>query len=84
MATQTISAYLRTLISEKGREPDAVLNVEGHFGLTYNHLIEFIENQDQSIKSQIKDTLVKIDFQNGNVFHFLDHLVQGMIKSIES
>lgn len=84
MSTQTISAYLRTLISEKGREPDAVLNVKGHFGLTYNHLIEFIENQDQSIKSQIKDTLVKIDFQNGNVFHFLDHLLQGMIKSLES
>lgn len=31
---------------------------------------------------EIKTTLVKIDFMNGDVFHYLDYLANGMIKAL--
>lgn len=78
----SFSKYLTTLIVEKGRDPSADLNIEDHIGLSYNHLIEFIDNlKDTNIKDNIKNNLVKIDFKNGNVFDFLDYLVDAMIKS---
>lgn len=75
-----ISQYLETLISEKGRDIDANLDIEGN--VTYRHLIDFIDNvaRDEH-KTQIKENLVNIDFRNGNVFHYLDHLVAGMLKA---
>lgn len=75
-----ISQYLETLISEKGRDIDDDLDIEGN--VTYRHLIDFIDNiaLDEQ-KTQIKENLVNIDFRNGNVFHYLDHLVAGMLKA---
>ncbi len=75
-----ITEYLETLISEKGRDIDGNLNIEGN--ITYRHLVDFINDvaRDED-KRQIKANLVRIDFANGNVFHYLDHLVTGMIKA---
>jgi len=76
----SISQYLITLISEKGRDIDANLDIEGN--VTYRHLIDFINDvaRDED-KKRIKGTLVNIDYSNGNVFHYLDHLVNGMLKA---
>lgn len=73
--------YLITLIEEKGKSIDDEIQIEGHIGLTYEMLIDFIEEQKQYHK-QIKDTLIKIDFKNGDVFHYLNHLANGMVKSL--
>ncbi len=73
--------YLITLIEEKGKSITDELVVEGHYGLTYEMLIDFIEEMPQYHKT-IKTTLVKIDFANGDVFHYFDHLTKGMLKSL--
>lgn len=73
-----ISKYLTTLINEKGRNLDDEINIEGHFGLTYQMLIDFIQVHS-SYHQRIKDTIVTIDFKNGDVFHYLDHLAAGMV-----
>ncbi len=73
--------YLTTLIEEKGKSIDDEIQIEGHIGLTYEMLIDFIEEQKQYHK-QIKDTLIKIDFKNGDVFHYLNHLANGMVKAL--
>ena len=73
--------YLITLIEEKGKSIQDEIQIEGHFGLTYEMLIDFIEQMPQYHK-EIKTTLVKIDFMNGDVFHYLNHLAQGMVKSL--
>ena len=73
--------YLTTLIEEKGSSLDATLNIEGHIGLTYEMLFDFIEGMTQ-YHTSIKSTLVKIDFANGDVFHYLNHLANGMVKSL--
>lgn len=72
--------YLTTLIEEKGRSIDDEIELEGHFGLTWEMLVDFIQSAPE-YHGQIKDTLVKIDFANGDVFHYLTHLAEGMVKA---
>ncbi len=73
--------YLTNLITEKGYSLDSTINLDGHFGLTYEMLVDFICEAKQ-YHHQIRTTLVKIDFANGDVFHYLDHLAAGMVKSM--
>ena len=72
--------YLKTLIEEKGKCTDDEITLEGHFGLTYQMLIDFIEQAPEYHK-QIRKTLVMIDFKNGDVFHYLKHLAGGMVAA---
>lgn len=74
--------YLETLITEKGADLEDDINLEGHYSLTWQMLVDFIEKQPQFHK-EIKQTLVMIDFKNGDVFHYLRHLASGMVKSLE-
>lgn len=80
--TTSIGVYLDTLITEKGRETEDEINLPGHFGLTYDHLIDFVESADRTTQIKIKTMLTSIDFKNGDVFHFLNHLAKGMTDSI--
>jgi len=73
--------YLTTLIEEKGKSIETEINLNGHFGLTYEMLIDYIQEAKQ-YHNEIKTTLVKIDFLNGDVFHYLDYLANGMIKAL--
>ena len=71
--------YLEALIVEKCVELDAEIKLEGHFGLTWNDLIAFIEGMPEHWEV-IRGNLVKIDFLNGDVFHFLNYLAKGMVE----
>ena len=74
--------YLTTLIEEKGKSLDSTINLDGHFGLTYGMLVDFIESMEM-YHEQIKTTLVKIDFMNGDIFDYLNHLALGMVESVK-
>jgi len=78
-----METYLTTLIEEKGRRITDAIDIKGHIGLTYEMLIEFIGSMPEYHK-QIRTTLVKIDFLNGDVFHYLHHLAEGMVASATS
>ena len=73
--------YLINLIQEKGVSLDDQLDIDGHFGITYQMLVDFICIIGKSHHKQIRTTLVAIDFKNGDVFHYLHHLAVGMLKS---
>lgn len=76
-------AYLTNLITEKGRELDDEIQIEGHIGLTWEMLIDFICQPELSGHHKaIRDTLVKIDFLNGDVLHYLTHLAKGMVAAV--
>ena len=77
---QKMRNYLVNLITEKGVGIDSLINLEGHIGLTWEMLIDFICSMPQYHES-IRKTLVMIDFKNGDVFHYLNHLAEGMVKS---
>lgn len=73
--------YLINLITEKGKDIDSCIPLEGHIGLTWEDLIDFICSMPE-YHSSIRKTLVMIDFKNGDVFHYLNHLALGMVKSV--
>jgi len=73
--------YLELLITEKGVSLECDIDLEGHVGLTYQMLVDFIVGQAVLYHEKIRMTLVKIDFNNGDVFDYLDHLAEGMVKA---
>jgi len=78
----SFSVWLDTFIKEKEVELE-VLRVKYedtvHF-VDLDVLIEFINQLDDESQGKIKDTLVRIDFLNGDVLHFLNHLAEGMVN----
>ncbi len=76
-----MKTYLINLITEKGTSLSTELQIEGHYGITYEMLVDYIA-EAKDYHSQIKNTLVKIDFMNGDVFHYLQHLAMGMLKAL--
>ncbi|HHJ3080365.1 TPA: hypothetical protein ACPVZG_004216 [Vibrio parahaemolyticus] len=77
---QNIREYLTALITEKGQSVENGPSIDGHIGLTWQHLIDFIDTVPE-YHGEIRKTLVKIDFHNGDVFHYLTFLSNAMIKA---
>jgi hypothetical protein len=82
--TQT-EKYLRTLLNEKGISEEYVFTLDtddfwGHHIVQMEVVIEFISNLDPKTQNQIKDTLVKIDFMNGDILHYLEFITRKMIE----
>lgn len=73
--------YLKKLIEEKGCSVEDTIDLDGHIGLTWAMLIDFIAQMPETHQA-IRTTLVKIDFKNGDVFHYLTHLAKGMVASL--
>lgn len=75
--------WLNTFIAEKNIDPEQTLRVEGESGLNMipvGCVIEAIQNAPASEQQQIKNTLVAIDFKNGDVLHFIRHLAQAIAQ----
>lgn len=78
-----MKTYLQNLITEKGRDMEDTIDLDGHVGLTWEMLVDFIcQPELAGYHKQIRSTLVAIDFKAGDVFHYLTHLAEGMVKSI--
>jgi hypothetical protein len=75
-----INTYITTLIEEKGHSVDEAIVLEGHYGLTWAMLIEKLTNDFPENHEEIHDKLTFIDFQNGDVFHFLTYLAKYFIQ----
>jgi folate-dependent phosphoribosylglycinamide formyltransferase PurN len=75
--------YLNTLISEKGLNLETIIEVQGESGTNFIPLavvVEHIAIANSTEQAQIKNTLVKIDFHNGDVMHFFNHLAQAIAR----
>lgn len=73
--------YLETLITEKGRELDDIIEVEGPSGLNVMPLavlVDAIAAAPASEQRAIKTMIVKIDFRNGDVFDYFKHLAKAI------
>lgn len=69
------------MIEEKGIMNDAIeVEVGGmkHF-MEVENVVEMIQQASENEIQQIKGILSRIDFQNGNIKHFLEHLAKGFI-----
>jgi len=75
--------YINTLVSEKGLDLEQVIEVQGESGTNFIPLgvvVEHIDICNESEYQQIKTTLAKIDFHNGDVMHFFTYLAQAIAK----
>ena len=75
------SKWLETFLSEKGIDSEELLEVEGASGINcipVGCIVELARKAPKYEQAQIKSTLVRIDFVNGNVRHFLTHLAKAV------
>ena len=77
----TFNKWLDTLVEEKGLDTEFTFEKEGEWGTNWIPLavvIEAIKNTSAQEQAKIKNTLVMIDFKNGDVMHFFDHLAGAL------
>ena len=77
-----IATYLKNLISEKSNldlnAPIEVMGASGINMMTLETVVEHILIAPAHEQKQIRATLVKIDFLNGDCMHFFKHLAQAI------
>ena len=76
-----MKTYINNLISEKGLDLETRIEVEGQSGtnsIPLQFVIDGIIATNEQEQQQIRNTLVKIDFHNGDIMHFFKHLAQAL------
>jgi hypothetical protein len=78
----TFTKWLDTLIEEKNIDTEFVtFEIEGESGMNFIPLgcvIEAIKNTSKVEQNAIKHNLVMIDFKNGNIVHYFEHLAKAL------
>ena len=72
--------YLEMLFEEK--EIWYQLDIEWHFWLTTDDLIDFVCNLPDQIQIKIRNMFVKIDYKNWDIAHYIRYLSEWMVKCI--
>jgi hypothetical protein len=73
--------YLETLLSEKGIDIETPIEVEGESGTNFMSVkivVEAICSTTKQEQDKIKDTIVIIDFKNGDLMHYFNHLAKAI------
>lgn len=74
--------WIKTFFEEKGVDLCHIFTVE-HNGYTHilqlDYIIEACIKASKHEQKQIKDTIVKIDFLNGDILHFMNHLATAYV-----
>ena len=80
----TFLKWFKTFIDEKNlpMQEWVITDKNGidHF-ITSEVVIEAVKSASKAEQAQIKNTIVKIDFLNGNVMHFFNHLAKGLVNN---
>ena len=77
--------WLDTFIDEKNinKHDTFEINKNGTLNIiSYESIIDHIKITSKQEQEQIKKTIVKIDFFNGDVLHFFRHLGQALAKEL--
>ena len=77
MQNNKFNTWIDTFIKEKQIDLSTEFEYEGMECLNFidlHSIINTIKNTTQSEQVKIKNTIVKIDFKNGDVLHFFKHL----------
>jgi len=86
MTTQNnFNQWLKVFVEEKEINTGRVFEFVSENG-TWNYMplevvLEFIKGTSKQTKAQIKENLVKIDFYNGDVYHFFEFMAKGISQS---
>jgi len=75
--------WLDTFIAEKDLDLEYEFQVEGQSGTNFIPLeiiVQLIKGTNPKEQKSIKDMIVRIDFANGNVMSYFEHLAKGVAK----
>lgn len=75
------ATWIKTFVEEKNIDTETVLSVKGASGVNLipvGCLIEKMISAPKHEQRAIRDTIVRIDFCNGNVLHYFRHLAQAI------
>jgi len=76
--------WLDTFLEEKGLDLDAPFEIEGEDGnvhiFSYGVVVEAIKKTTAREQASIKTMLVKIDFVNGKVENYFQHLAKALTQ----
>jgi len=78
-----MKTYLNNLITEKGLDFETEIEVNGQSGwnlIPLGVVVEHILISTPAQQKQIRNTLVKIDFLNGDVMHFFTYLAKAIAR----
>ena len=78
---KSFDRWIDTFIEEKGIDTEYLLTVEGLLGKNYipvGCVIEAMKEAPKSEQQTIKNMIIKIDFVNGDVLHFFNHLAEAI------
>jgi len=81
LQNNVFNTWLDTFISEKGVDLETTFKFDNHNGfniMPYGVVVEAIKAATTTERAQIKSTIVKIDFANGDVLHFFRFLGRGL------
>ena len=76
-----MKTYLTNLLAEKNIDLETPIEVEGNSGtnfMTVENVYDGILATTKTEQEQIRKTLVRIDFMNGDILHFIKHLAKAM------
>lgn len=82
--------WLDTFVDEKGLDTAHIFEVPGAgqdalwsmpHAIPLAVVIEAAQHATAREQAAIKDTLVRIDFANGDPMHFFDHLARGLVAA---
>lgn len=80
----TFAKWLDTFIEEKGIDLEHVIEAEGpEWGLNYipvQCLVDLMKQAPKHEQAAIKATIIKIDFKNGNVLDYFQHLAKAVAR----
>jgi hypothetical protein len=77
--------FVRIMVEEKElmNECFEVNDFEYYHLIEMETLLSFIESLPKEMYDQVKKMLSMIDFKNGNILHYLDHLAKGYAAQYE-
>tara|TARA_R110000737_G_scaffold341992_1_gene366369 strand:+ start:36 stop:278 length:243 start_codon:yes stop_codon:yes gene_type:complete len=78
----TFNAWLDLLVDEKGLDLEKVIVIDGPSGenmIPLGVVVEHVKIAPKTEQAKIKTMLVKIDFMNASVEHYLTHLAQALV-----
>ena len=76
--------WFKTFLEEKNLQSEEWLIVDKNgvnHHITSAVVIDAIYSASKYEQAHIKNTIVKIDFHNGNVLHFFKHLATGLVNN---
>lgn len=79
----SFNRWLDTFVEEKRIDLHRIFEVEGPSGfniIPVGCIVDLMKSAPASEQAAIKSTLVKIDFVNGDVYHFFRHLAGAVAR----